>query len=260
MDNFDVSQWLQVMEAVGTCLAALVALFTVLYFEIWLPRRNVPDLDIEPIKMSSPDCFKISIKCLSISSKVERPVDSYFLRFRVINKGRKRAENVEVFASKLTKKRQDNDSYEEVVSFLPMHLTWSFYGEIFIPTLSPKMFRHCDIAHIINPKNRHDCDGEAGHRPDVKDNETVLSFDTIVKPHTLSYLQEPGSYRLTVVVAANNSEPVERCLEIDLSGTWSDEETDMLTNHVKIRLSDYSKKATLVNNFSQWLQWVMSDD
>lgn len=237
MDNSSASQWPQWIEAISTALAAFVALGTVLYFEIWLPRRNAPKLDIEPLRMSSPDCFKIPYGAISIQTGELKIVDSYFLRFRVINKGRKRAENVEVFASKLTK-LQANSSYEEVASFLPMHLNWSSHpkGNIFVSTLSRKMYRHCDLAHIINPNDRLDCHGEAGHRPIVAPDKTVLSFETIVKPNSLSHLQEPGRYRLTVVIAANNFEPIEKCLEIYLSGEWFDDETRMLSEGVGVRV------------------------
>lgn len=235
MDN-DPSLLPQWIEAIGTILAVVVALGTVLYFQLWLPRRNVPDLDIEPIKMAPPDCFKIAIRTRSIETKQEKIVDSYYLRFRVKNNGREKAENVEVFASKLTKLHQ-NGTYVEVPSFLPMHLTWSFYPAIFVPKIAPNMFRHCDIARIINPKDRLDCEGEAGHRPDVKPGETVLSFATIDKPHSLSYLQEHGTYRLTIVIAASNyPRPVEKCLEINLSKNWFDDEIKMLADSIGIKV------------------------
>lgn len=251
MDDSISSFW-PTLEALGTVAAVVLALLTTLWFELLKPILFSPNLDIKSIKMSSPDCFKIRIRRTSIQTGQPKIVDSYYLRFRVINKGREKAENVEVFASKLTK-LQANGSYEEVTSFLPMHLTWSFYPDIFISRLSPDMFRHCDIAYIINPKDRRDCVGEAGHRPDVEPDETVLSFSTIDKPHSLCYLQEPGRYRLTVVIAASNSKPVERCLDIYLRGEWFDDEARMLPNAVGVQVLDSGRKTTLTEKFFQWL-------
>jgi hypothetical protein len=41
---------------------------------------------------------------------------------------------------------------------------------------------------------------------------------------------------LTVVVAASNSKPVEKTLEINLTGEWIDEESKMLEEGVGVRV------------------------
>jgi hypothetical protein len=118
-----------------------------------------------------------------------------------------------------------------------MHLKWVGHGDIFMPMISPGgMYRYCNLAHIIDPKYRRAFVGEAGHRPDVSTDKTVLSFDTIYQTYTLSHLQPPGRYLLTIVVAASNSKPVEKTLGINLTGEWFDEELRMLEEGVGVRV------------------------
>lgn len=235
----DVVQW---VDAIGSLSAALVALGTVIYFEILQPRLIKPRLDIE-IEMAPPFCLKSpkSIRPISQATVASREeifiADCYFLRFKVINKGKQRAENVEVFASSLSKQQADG-LYKEVTSFLPMHLKWVDHSDIFMPMISPsRMYRYCNLAHIIDPKHRGSFVGEAGHRPNVSSDETIISFDTIHQPYTLSHLQPPGKYHLTIMIAASNSELIEKTLEINLTGKWFDEEQRMLEEGIGIRFA-----------------------
>lgn len=235
----EIAQWL---EAIGSIIAALVALGTVLYFEIWKPRRDHPELDIS-ISMAPPDCLKSPMSSQSISeSTIERVeeivvADSYLLRFRVTNNGNAKAESVEVFASNLSKQHADG-SFKKVTSFLPMNLQWDNHPDIFMPMISPGMYKHCKLAHIIDPSRRGHFSklGEAGHRPAVSSDETVLSFDTVRKTYALSHLQPPGLYRLTVLIAASNARPVARHLEINLTGKWFDDDSEMLEKGVGVRV------------------------
>ena len=234
--NIDV-QWI---DAIGSLGAALVALGTVLYFELFRSKLIRPELNVE-IQMAPPDCLKSPKSTRPISqTTVENNeevvvADSYLLRFRVINEGKQMAENIEVFASNLAKLQADG-SYKPVSSFLPMHLKWANHTDLFMPMISPGMFRYCDLGHIIDPEKRGAFVGEAGHRPSVTPGQTVLSFDTIDRPYTLSYLQPPGKYQLTILISASNSTPQKRILEINLTGRWFSEEARMLEDGVGIRV------------------------
>ena len=93
--------------------------------------------------MASPFCLKSPKSTRPISQTAVEAgenffvADCYFLRFQVVNKGKQKAENVEVFASHLTKQQADG-SYKKVTSFLPMHLKWVNHLDIFMPMISPK--------------------------------------------------------------------------------------------------------------------------
>lgn len=155
--------------------------------------------------------------------------DVYYFRLEVRNAGRRRAEWVEVFAAKLKRKQADG-TFSRVDTFLPMNLLWSHYRQVvFLPAISPKTYKHCDLAHIIDPKEREGFREEHNTWANVSTEKTVLSFDTAVKPHTQSYLVTAGTYLLNIVVAAANAEPVEETLEITLTGDWYDALTVLLS-------------------------------
>ena len=164
-----------------------------------------------------------------------RIADVYYFRLKVHNKGKSKAESVEVFAAKLERRRADG-TFREVDTFLPMNLLWSHYRQVFLPAISPKTYKHCDLAHIIDPKEREGFPEEHKTWANVSTEKTVLSFDTVVQPYTQSYLVPGGTYLLDIVVAAANAEPVEKRLEITLAGDWYDDEREMLSQGIGIRI------------------------
>ena len=117
-----------------------------------------------------------------------------------------------------------------------MNLLWSYYRRVFLPAISPGTYKHCDLAHIINPDERESFPGEHKTWPSVPSEKTVLSFDTASKPDIQSYLVPAGIYRLYIVIAAANAKPVEEKLEITLTGDWYDDEQEMLSQGIGIRI------------------------
>lgn len=156
-----------------------------------------------------------------------RSADVYCLRLRVSNSGKQRAESVEVIAAELKEKQADG-TFSEVETFLPMNLLWSYYRQVFLPAISPETYKHCDLARIIDPKERKSFPGEHKTWANVSPEKTVLSFDTVVKPDTQSYLVPMGTYHLKIIVAAANAKPIEKTWEIILTGDWYDDEKEML--------------------------------
>lgn len=120
--------------------------------------------------------------------------------------------------------------------FLANESGWSHYSEVFIPAISPGMYRHCELAHVLHPEKRKQLEAEDNSWPNVPSYKTILSFDTIVRPYTLTSLVPPGTYRLVVLIAAANAKPVKKTLEIKLTGDWYDDESTMLSEGVGIRM------------------------
>jgi len=225
-----ITDWLL---AAGTIVLALVAVIAIFQDKIraWITR---PKFDVS-IEATPPDCLKIPIVHCDAEGEQSVVADSYYLRFRVINRGNQKAESVEVFAAGLLK-RQADDTFKELDSFLPMNLLWANYRKVFFPAISPGMYRHCDLAHIIDPKKRAQFRTEDKSWPNISHEKTILSLDTAVKPHTLSYLLPFGKYRLVILIAAANAKPVKKTLEISLTGEWFDDEQKMLGEGVGVRL------------------------
>jgi hypothetical protein len=252
---------INLMTAIGTLMAVIVALIIAI-FQDWLRALySRPNLEIS-IDLCPPDCHKTRLHLLSVldmegvpttttlyphtevaadiatftsGPAPSRIADAYYFRLKVRNLGRRRAESVEVFAAKLERKQADG-TFSKVDSFLPMNLLWSYHRQVFLPAISPKTYKHCDLAHIIDPSERENFPGEHKTWPNVSSEKTVLSFDTASKPYVQSYLVPAGIYLLNIVIAAANAEPVEETLEITLTGDWYDNEQEMLSQGIGIRI------------------------
>ncbi len=224
----EITDWI---VAAGTAVMALVAIIAIFQDKIraWLTH---PKLEIS-IRAAPPDCHKTVL--VRRDSEGAHSVDCYYFRFRVTNIGNHKAEQVEAFAAELLKQQADG-TFRLVDSFLPMNLVWSHYGEVFIPAISPGMYRHCDLAHVLHPEQRHQLEAENNSWPNVSTDRTILSFDTIVRPYTLTSLVPPGTYRLILLIAAANATPLKEILEIRLTGDWYDDEYAMLSEGVGIRM------------------------
>jgi hypothetical protein len=241
---------INLVTAIGTAVAAIVALAIAVFqdrMRTWFMR---PKLDVS-IDLCPPDCHKTKMRyrhslrgyfeggvSLQRDPKEwprEKEVDTYYFRLRVKNSGSQKAEWVEVFAARLSKKQADG-SYKSVDSFLPMNLVWSHCREVFLPAISPGTYKHCDLAHILDPRDRGRISGEDTAWPNVPPAKTVLSLDTFVQPYTRSYLLPFGTYYLTLIVAAANVKAITKTLEITLTGDWYDNEQEMLGQGIGIRL------------------------
>jgi cellobiose-specific phosphotransferase system component IIC len=106
--------WKYLVSAGISLLAIIIALFKKTIIK-WFYK---PNLQIT-LHLGPPDCVKTKASSLYGISP-----ESYYFRLWIKNVGTQRAEKVQVFVSKLSKKNV-NGKFEEVNSFLPMNLKWS---------------------------------------------------------------------------------------------------------------------------------------
>lgn len=225
----ELAAWL---EAIGTLLLAIVAVFQ----DRIRGLLSTPKLDAE-VNLEPPDCHKTYFGSSSQEEGGVIAVPTYYFRIRVLNSGNRKAENVEVFAAELLR-RQADGTFATVESFLPMNLTWSHIRKLFFPAISPDMYKHCDLAHIIKPNQRDRIPNETKQWPNVSTKDTILSIDTVVKSFSLSHLQPPGVYRIKLVFAAENAKRVDKTLEFSLTGNWYDDENEMFRDGVGLKVID----------------------
>jgi hypothetical protein len=230
MEIGTLAQW---AGATATLLAVLVALFK----DEFLRWRRKPELRVS-VALASPDCHKTTLNyVVQKTALTYGAAECYYLRIWVENVGKTRAERVQVFASKLSKRSADG-SFKKVDNFLPMNLLWAHSQqgkggpEIFAEGISPQMGKHCDLGHIVDPKYRKDVGYDL---PMLAAEETVLALDIEVKPNTLSHLVPPGVYRLALRVAAANCSPVDHTLEITITGKWFSDQAQMFVDGLGIR-------------------------
>ena len=122
IDWGNVSSW---VAALVMSLVALVALFKEEIVKRW--RRPILDLSL---RVTPPDCYKTESRYLRPGPRDNVPIrgfgkwhvaNCYYLRLWVDNRGKTRAERVQVFATKLHHLRADGKFVEDK-HFLPLNL------------------------------------------------------------------------------------------------------------------------------------------
>lgn len=229
-DPATVAQW---VEAIGTLLAVIVALVIALFQDSMRSWVNRPDLKVT-IEAASPDCIKIPLVARQ-GGRVVAEANTYYLRLKVTNQGKSTANRVEVFAEKLWREAVDG-TFQEVTSFIPMNLAWSDFNTVFSQPILPKMYRYCDLAHIVDPTHRASFVHEQKEWPNVSENKTILSLDTIVKPNNLNHLLPFGRYRLQIALAGANASPIRNTVEISVKGDWYEDDREMFNQGIGVRI------------------------
>lgn len=219
-------EWL---AAIGTIAAVVVALGVAIFHEHLRSLFWHPTLDIR-LDNRPPDCHLTTMT--NLQSGIEAAC--YYFRVRVLNAGNTMAETVEVFVEEIHRRRADG-TFEKWQNFLPLNLGWSYYGQPYFPKIPPKVYKHCDLGHIIDPSLRQQFPGE--DRPDegVSRSQAIMCLDLIVRPNTGTYLIPPGFYRLILVAAAANAKLVRRTIELNLTGQWFVDEERMLREGVGLK-------------------------
>lgn len=225
-----IATWL---EAIGVTAAVAVALFQE-RIRRWAYH---PALKVTA-STDAPDFVQIEID--KYQGRLVNTAMSYYMRMFVANDGNDTARNVEVDAQGL--RRRNNDaSWERVKEFPPMNFVWSnspppeqsYVDRIFLRLLPAKTAKPCDIGHMIDPKKRADF-GEASLS--TKPGEASFTFELVRAPNNKGHIVGPGTYRLNIVVAAENSNPLERSVEITVPSSWSDDEDTMKKSGVAVRV------------------------
>jgi len=244
MELGTIAQW----SSVGiTFFAVLVALFKDDILSIFKKPKLIVSISQTP-----PDCQKTKLNIPTVTgsyipsgigpqgpvnSTIQNVADCYYIRIWIENNGKSTAKRIQVSASKLLKQQADL-SFREVEGFIPMDLKWSHSQpgnpEIYAEGISPKMGKHCDLGHIIDPKHRSKFPGE--DLPEVSRDKTILSLDIEVQAYTLSHLVPPGVYQLELKVAGDNCAPVTKVLEITIKGEWFEDQKKMFSEAIGIKL------------------------
>jgi hypothetical protein len=161
--------------------------------------------------------------------------DCYFVRIKVENKGRTRAEKVQVSAMKLAKRGLDN-KFADLPTTLPFSMRWSngppTAPVIVLDGISRDMWGFCDIVSLWDPANPY------RRRPTAAAaTETVgqlqLEFDLPDEWHLLA----PGTYQLTLKIGAANAKPIDRIVEFTHDGIWTQNDVAMRRDHLVVSLT-----------------------
>lgn len=210
-----ISNIIQIVLAVITGLAVLVALFQEVIKDYFNKAKLVPTISPKP-----PDCHQIELHNSQNGQYVSRVI---YVRIRVEHTKGKTANNVEIILSKVEKKNEKS-KWTEVKEFLPMNLKWS-HTHTQTVTLPPSSFRHCDL-------------GSFGQYNGQIVNQFLI--DTIVQPNPVANgkipnLLSPGKYKFHILLTGENVKPVIKSWTIDFSPSWSNDEDEMLKKYIEIK-------------------------
>jgi hypothetical protein len=212
-------------SVIVTFLAVIVALFNeTIKNLIFCPELRVI------INTAKPNCVKTKISWLENNNRVE--FDCYYLRIWVENFGRARAKDVEVFLSKILIKNGEG-KYVEVDSFSPMNLKWSYNNESCLDGISPGIGRHCDLAHVIDPKYRSNLSPLNGLQNHPKD-KTILELDLVFPLNTNDHLLFGVDYMLEIKISSSNAKIVCNKIKITHTGKWNIDKEKMFPECVSV--------------------------
>ena len=206
-----------VLAAIGTIAAVIVAIFNESFWN-WYRR---PKLDMS-IRLRSPDCYKTLFVNKTIRERIER----YSFRLAVTNRGRKRADDAEIYVAELSKKGDDGTFYR-FQGFPPMDLMWSHVQRPF-QSIAPGMTRHCDLGHIDGPAT-----GPEAMEFDL-DHTATFVFDLEAPLHASGATLGTGTYHAKVFLGAANMTSRKHVIEIVFTGEWIEEETEMFKHGIRI--------------------------
>jgi hypothetical protein len=222
-----LAQW---FGAVGTIGAVLVALFK----DPLLAWRRKPRLDVTCTKESPLTCKVPYLVTSTGNENVLWAGECYWVRAMVKNSGKTRAERVQVYASRLARLGADN-KFENVSTFLPLNMRWANHppgasGAI-LDGISPKMWALCDIVALCDPANTF-WTTPAGTPP----NTTVGQLQ--MEAFTGAAMLPPGTYRLTLRIAAANVHPIEKVFQFKHTGAWLSDDAQMRHECLGVEMVD----------------------
>jgi hypothetical protein len=228
--DMEAAAWAQ---AIGTIAAVLVALFYDPLRRWWTRPKLKLSIQTEP-----PDCMMLRwgqrISMGRGYAHWDGPV--YYMRLRIANEGRRKAENVQVRVIGVD--RAMGGRYVPVQEFPPLNLSWANRDRESLLTVHRHTFEHCDLAHIHKPSDRSRLEFEERKWDRVNPANTILSIDTAVRSYALPHLQPAGEYRLHLLMVSDDTAPIEGIAEISLNGQWYDDEKEMREKGVTVRLVD----------------------
>jgi hypothetical protein len=211
-----LAQW---FSAFGTIAAVVLVLFKDLLLA-WIRRARL----VASCTNKSPWTARVPYTVTRIADgAILWSGNAFWVRVRVENVGRTRAEKVQVYASSLARQGADG-KFENIPSFLPLNMKWAnlpsgWQGAI-LDGISPKMAAFCDAVAICDPANPQWSKPE-GTPP----NTTVgqLQLEAFIGQEMLP----PGTYKVELRIAAANVKPINKILIFKHTGSWLPDEVEM---------------------------------
>jgi hypothetical protein len=221
------AQW---FGAVATLLAVIVALSKDSIREWWRKPKLIATCE------NSPPCNVRTPLFVNdpTTGNLLWTGDSYWVRVKVENKGRTRAEKIQVSLSKLYYRPAvvDGDYSEVLNHHLPINLRWTHVHVPIQDGISPDMSALGDIIALCDPGNPH-WPKPANIPPNTTVGRLQLEVDLPPEFHSL----RPGSWKLTLRIGAANAKPIDQTLLFSHTGEWRQTDDDMRRECLRVSLT-----------------------
>jgi hypothetical protein len=182
-----IAQW---VDAIGSFVAALVALFVVIYFEIWKAKRDRPKLTIE-YDNADPQCHRLA---------AQGPVGgkpSYFIRLKIVNTGNAPAKECVGRLAAIANEDGTFRSDWDISS-----LIWTAQETPQPKYLSAKGdYSFLDVVWTVQ-------------------GERIFRIRTDSTPRAIKLEYEPGQYYFQIKVYAEKAEPIEQWFRVNWYGEF----------------------------------------
>lgn len=221
-----LAQW---FAAGGTIAAVILALFKDAIIAWWRKPVLKATCDKE-----TPWTVKMPIVVHDGQGNVLWTGGCYYVRVKVENTGRTRAEKVQVGAINLAKRGLDL-KFNDIQTILPLNMKWANSpptgAVVVLDGISPKMSAFCDIVSLCNPANPHQRK-PTGTPANTTVGQLQLEVDLFAEWHLLA----PGTYKLTLRIAAANAEPIDKVFVFEHKGNWLTKDADMRRDCLAVSL------------------------
>jgi hypothetical protein len=217
------SDWILVLTAL---FLGAVALFVPYLAELLKRHIFAPKLEVAFVPRP-PDCHLTTARAYDPSGNIKYKEPTYYLRFRVSNKGKSQARRCEVVFEGISTADASNQ-FRALEQFTPINLIWGSGYEVYVD-INPERTFHCDLVDVPSQTMQQV----------LKDNGTYVDpqqaspFDIGLHLNvTASFYSQPnrlppGTHRLCLGIYCENAPVVRLTFEITWSGVWKETEQAM---------------------------------
>ena len=172
--------------------------------------------------LKTPDCHLL------------KPYHIYYIRFRIENKGNESAKNVQVVIMNVKNK---NDQH---IKLSTDNLLWStleiepegLKKKMYWEYISPKTHQYCNLGYIRNPQDNNN------HNETRGKHTAVFCLSVYWPTEDYNYVLDPAEYNFDVIIGCENGKTVSKKYNLLFNGLWTENESKMLVENIKIRGTD----------------------
>jgi len=217
--NIKISDWVLIGS---TLFLGGIALLAPYFIEGWKYKFYSAKLDFIFFHIP-PYCHITQMR----GPGVDFPV--YYFRFKVVNTGKVQADQCEAVIERIW--REDSSGkLKEFTGFSPVWLKWSGTQHTRYLTIQPDRKIFCDIGRVHHPNHEPESVYRGIKREEMEQNK--FFFEWPERFYSQWDCLVSGKHQIEIAIYSKNAKRVSRKFNIAWSGTWRDQESEMLNELV----------------------------